>query len=487
MSSVPVPSLIFPAIDPVTGEIFDVPPAGSALGNAAEFTVSTLSSALKRTLEDGYGHVRVRGEISRVSTPQSGHVYFDLKDENASLACVVWRGVISRLSSPPKAGLDVILGGKITTFPGQSKYQLVVDSLEHAGEGALMALLQERRARLQREGLFDPARKKPLPLLPTVIGVVTSPSGAVIRDILHRLADRFPRRVLIWPVRVQGETCAREVCAAISGFNALPQGGPIPRPDVLIVARGGGSFEDLWGFQDEAVARAAASSAIPLISAIGHETDFTLLDDVADRRAPTPSAAAEMAVPVRQALLDTVSVCGGRMDRAWARTQSERRNRVTISSQKLPNFSDFLAFAWQKSDALFSRFLKALTINVQTQRLGFLKVSAHLSPSRLKEGMALRRDRMVHLDERGKKTIRYVLERRKERLKTLGQLLDAFSYRGVLKRGFVLARTEEGAPLRSVLALDPGATVTLEFHDGRAEATIKEHRAMGRDEHGKKA
>ena len=274
--------------------------ASEALINAPEFTVSELSSALKRTVEDAYGHVRVRGEITGFRGPHSsGHCYFALKDESAKIEAVIWKFAHARMRFKPQEGLEVIATGKLTTYPGSSKYQIVIEALEPAGIGALMALMEERKKKLAAEGLFDEARKQLLPWLPEVIGVVTSPTGAVIRDILHRLEDRFPRRVLVWPVRVQGEGSAEQIAAAIRGFNALPEGGRIPRPDLLIVARGGGSLEDLWSFNEEIVVRAAAESMIPLISAVGHETDITLIDFAADKRAPTPTAAAEMAVPVR--------------------------------------------------------------------------------------------------------------------------------------------------------------------------------------------
>lgn len=284
------------------------PPAGAetALPNAPEYSVSEISGAVKRMVEDQFGHVRVRGEIGRVSRPASGHVYLDLKDERAVLSGVVWKGNAARLGMQPEQGLEVIATGRLTTFPGQSKYQIVIEAMEPAGAGALMALLEKRRKALAAEGLFAEERKHALPYLPGVIGVVTSPSGAVIRDILHRLRDRFPRHVLIWPVRVQGEGAAAEVAAGIRGFNALAPGGAIPRPDLLIVARGGGSVEDLWPFNEEIVVRAASESAIPLISAVGHETDTTLIDFAADWRAPTPTAAAERAVPVRADLVTQI-------------------------------------------------------------------------------------------------------------------------------------------------------------------------------------
>ncbi|HEU0221046.1 MAG TPA: exodeoxyribonuclease VII large subunit, partial [Paracoccaceae bacterium] len=305
-------------------------------GNLPEYTVSELSSAIRRNLEAGFPHVRVRGEVGRVSRPSSGHLYLDLKDERAVLAAVIWKATLPTLATPPEEGMEVVATGRLTTFPGQSRYQLVIESLAPAGLGALMVLLERRKAALAAEGLFDQARKKPLPFLPEVIGIITSPSGAVIRDILHRLRDRFPRPVLVWPVTVQGEKCAPEVTAAIRGFNALPAGGPIPRPDLLIVARGGGSVEDLWGFNEESVVRAAAESAIPLISAVGHETDTTLIDFAADLRAPTPTAAAELAVPVRAELLSALAALEERRRRAAARSLSERRRRLGDLGRLLP-------------------------------------------------------------------------------------------------------------------------------------------------------
>src|SRR5487761_350832 len=310
--------------------------AEPALKNAVEWTVSELSAALKKTVEDAYGYVRVRGEVSgfKGASP-SGHVYFRLKDDKAVLEGVIWKGVYGRMRVKPEEGLDVIVSGKLTTFPGSSKYQIVIDSLEPAGVGALMKLLEERKKKLAAEGLFDEARKQLLPFLPDVIGVVTSPTGAVIRDILHRLADRFPRRVLVWPVKVQGEGSAEQIAGAIRGFNALPEEGPIPRPDLLIVARGGGSLEDLWSFNEEIVVRAAAESMIPLISAVGHETDITLIDFAADKRAPTPTAAAEMAVPVRAELFVEVAGLARRTMLCWQRGHESRRNELRAAGLEI--------------------------------------------------------------------------------------------------------------------------------------------------------
>src|SRR5690349_9100724 len=308
----------------------------SVPSNVPEFSVSELSFALKRQLEGAFPRVRVRGEISQPSFPRSGHCYFRLKDENAVIDGVAWKGTIPRLGIRIEEGLEVIATGRLTTYAGSSRYQIIVDRLELAGEGALLKLLEDRRKKLAAEGLFDAARKRALPYLPEVVGVVTSPSGAVIRDILHRISDRFPRRVLVWPVAVQGEKAAGEVARAIEGFNRLPVEGPVPRPGILIVARGGGSLEDLWAFNEEIVVRAAAASTIPLISAVGHETDTTLIDFASDRRAPTPTAAAEMAVPVRADLIAQLIEHGQRMAGAAARLVAERRLRVEGLARGLP-------------------------------------------------------------------------------------------------------------------------------------------------------
>src|SRR5690242_1446659 len=335
---------------------FDVEPrevATKPLPNVAEFTVSEISFALKRSLEETFGHVRVRGEISGFrGAHSSGHCYFALKDESAKIEAVIWKGVHGRMRFKPQEGLEVIATGKLTTYPGSSKYQIVIEALEPAGIGALMALMEERKKKLAAEGLFDEARKQLLPWLPDVIGVVTSPTGAVIRDILHRLQDRFPRRVLVWPVKVQGDGSAEQVAAAIRGFNALPETGRIPRPDLLIVARGGGSLEDLWSFNEEIVVRAAADSMIPLISAVGHETDITLIDFAADKRAPTPTAAAEMAVPVRSELFVEVESLARRTMVCWQRGQESRRNELRAAARALPGLSVLLAIPRQLLDHL---------------------------------------------------------------------------------------------------------------------------------------
>ncbi|MEM9199749.1 MAG: exodeoxyribonuclease VII large subunit, partial [Pseudomonadota bacterium] len=361
-------------------DLIDDDAADGPGANAPEFTVSELSGAIKRSVEQGFPHVRVRGELGRVSRPSSGHLYLDLKDERAVLSAVIWRGTAQGLRTKPEQGMEVVATGRITTFPGQSRYQLVIESLAPAGLGALMALLERRKKALEAEGLFAVERKRPVPYLPEVIGVVTSPSGAVIRDILHRLRDRFPRHVLVWPVSVQGERCAPEVAEAIRGFNALPQGGPVPRPDVLIVARGGGSVEDLWGFNEEEVVRAAAHSTIPLISAVGHETDTTLIDLAADLRAPTPTAAAELAVPVRLDLMAAVAGLEERRRSGLARSLGDRRRRLRDLGRLLPRPETLLADRAQRLDELGQRLPRGLTAALQARRLGFERRAGRFGP-----------------------------------------------------------------------------------------------------------
>ncbi|MCU0815899.1 MAG: exodeoxyribonuclease VII large subunit [Cypionkella sp.] len=368
-------------------------------GNQPEYTVSELSGAVKRVIEGEFGLVRVRGEVGRVSRPASGHLYFDLKDDRAVIAAISWKGQVARMQVRPEEGMEVVATGRMTTFPGQSKYQLIVEDVAPAGAGALMAMLEKRKAALAAEGLFDPARKKPIPFLPGVIGVITSPSGAVIRDILHRLRDRFPRHVLIWPVAVQGQACAPEVAAAIRGFNALPAGGPIPRPDLLIVARGGGSLEDLWGFNEEIVVRAAASSQIPLISAVGHETDTTLIDYAADRRAPTPTAAAEMAVPVRLELLATIDDFAARLTRATGQALVQRGQRLRDLGRALPRIDTLLATPAQRLDAAATRLGAALSLSVSRRRGDFERRAAGLSSRRLAALTQRRSDGLARLSD----------------------------------------------------------------------------------------
>ena len=350
--------------------------------NAAEFTVSEISAALKRTVEDAFGNVRVRGEVSGYRGPHSsGHAYFSLKDDRSRIEAVIWKGTFGRLKFRPEEGMEVIASGRLTTYPGSSKYQIVIDNLEPAGAGALMALLEERRRRLAAEGLFDEARKQLLPYMPCVIGVVTSPTGAVIRDIIHRISDRFPLHVLVWPVRVQGETTGAEVSNAVAGFNALDPFGPIPRPDVIIVARGGGSLEDLWGFNDEALVRAVAASAIPVISAVGHETDWTLVDHAADVRAPTPTGAAELAVPVKAELEATVASLAARLKGCMSRSGERKRQALRAAARALPSADQLLALPRRRFDEAAARLGRGLEVAVE--RKAARLAQARLSPATL--------------------------------------------------------------------------------------------------------
>jgi len=475
-------------------------PMSESQANIAEFTVSELSAALKRTVEDAYGYVRVRGEVSGYKGPHgSGHVYFALKDESAKIEAVIWKGVFGRMRLKPEEGLEVVVTGRLTTYPNRSSYQIIVETLEPAGVGALMALLEERKRKLAAEGLFDEARKQLLPFLPTVIGVVTSPTGAVIRDILHRLADRFPRRVIVWPVKVQGDGSAEQVAAAIRGFNALPQSGRIARPDLLIVARGGGSLEDLWSFNEEIVVRAAAESMIPLISAVGHETDVTLIDFASDKRAPTPTAAAEIAVPVRAELIAEIMSKARRALASWQRAQDHRRTVLRAAARALPSAEALLAIPRQRLDACADRLPRALRANAQLHHTQFSRVAGRLAPQLLRREVERRRERFnaatqrlatarkVYRDTRlsqiarqqervttfwGRSTraLENLIANRSARTERASQLLAALSYRGVLSRGFALVRDGEGHPLRAAAAVSSGMALDIEFADGRVGA-----------------
>lgn len=443
---------------------------GSAPSNATEFTVSEISYAVKSSIEEQFGYVRVRGELGRVSRPASGHIYLDLKDDKAVLNGVIWRGAASRMAVKPEQGLEVIATGKLTTFPGQSKYQMVIDRMEPAGAGALMALLEERKKKLAAEGLFAQDRKKNLPYLPRVIGVVTSPSGAVIRDILHRVQDRFPVHVLVWPVRVQGESCAEEVAAGIRGFNQLTPGGTIPRPDLLIVARGGGSLEDLWGFNEEAPVRAAAESAIPLISAVGHETDVTLIDYAADLRAPTPTGAAEMALPVKSELLATLGDLHLRQTGAVMRMMDRRRADLRSAARALPQPRDILALARQRYDMAASRLGQSLIAATMGQRGRLATASARLRLGLVTKPIEIQRDRLEDRAIRLERSGLMALEQKRQQLEASGRLLESLSHKGVLARGFALVRNKEGAPLRRANQITAGQSLALEFTDGQVNA-----------------
>ena len=478
-------------------------------GNAPEFSVSELSGAIKRTIEGTFDHVRVRGELGRVTIPRSGHVYLDLKDDKSVLSGVIWRGVANRIEMRPEEGMEVIATGRLTTFPGQSRYQIVIEDMRPAGLGALMAMLEKRRTALAAEGLFDPARKRPLPFLPEIIGVVTSPTGAVIRDILHRLRDRFPRKVLIWPVKVQGQGSADEVARAIEGFNALTPGGALPRPDLLIVARGGGSVEDLWGFNEEVVVRAAAASRIPLISAVGHETDTTLIDHAADWRAPTPTAAAEKAVPVRLELAARVAEAQTRMTRALDQRLQTGGQRLRDLSRALPRPTDLLSTPRQRLDTAADRLPAALTRLVDRRRIqlgdiGALRPallrrtiqseqarltdraarlapaltrvvraqkealaarSARLTPRALLRDLSDARERLDALTERLNTAQTDRLADRRRTLDTLDRLRETLGYRETLRRGYAVVRGD-GDVVTGLAAARKARALEIEFADG---------------------
>ena len=493
----------------------DFLPAADSPTNAAEYTVSEISGALKRTVEDTFGNVRVRGEISGYRGPHSsGHAYFALKDERARLEAVIWKGSFSRLKFRPEEGMEVIASGKLTTYPGSSKYQIVIDNIEPAGAGALMALLEERRRRLAAEGLFDEGRKQLLPYMPRVVGVVTSPTGAVIRDIIHRISDRFPLHIVVWPVRVQGETAGAEVAAAVKGFNALDPSGPVPRPDVLIVARGGGSLEDLWGFNDEALVRAVAASGIPVISAVGHETDWTLIDHAADMRAPTPTGAAELAVPVKAELEATVANLSARLRGCISRHADRKRQALRSAARALPSPDQLLGTRRQRFDEVAGRLVRALATNTESRRLRLrgLRLSpatlqrrlvearrrlerdgARVSPAGLSRRFELHRQALQALSRRNDANLERRLERqrqglrhaalrlriepiveqlrdRRRRLDQAERLLKSVSYQSILERGFALVRDDQDRPVREAARLKPGDAIDIQFADGRIAA-----------------
>jgi exodeoxyribonuclease VII large subunit len=440
--------------------------------NLPVLSVGELSLALKKSVEESFGRVRVRGELSGFKRAASGHLYMSLKDESAVLDAVCWRGTARRLTFAPEDGLEVICTGRLSTYPARSRYQLVVETMEPAGVGALMALLEERRKKLAAEGLFDAERKRPLPYLPEVIGVVTSPTGAVIRDILHRLADRFPRRVLLWPVLVQGDEAAAQVAAAIAGFDSLASGGPTPRPDLVIVARGGGSIEDLWPFNEELVVRAVAGSEIPIISAVGHETDTTLIDFVADRRAPTPSAAAEMAVPVRAELNATVLDLERRRVAATGRFLDQRRNLVRGLARGLRDPAEVLAMATQRLDDLSERLKRGLGGLVAEGRARLAQAGALLRPRLLRHEIEGLGARLAELGRGLGREGQRALADARGRLSSADKLLASYAYERVLERGYAVVRDAEARLVSRAKATRPGMGLEIEFHDGRAAATV---------------
>lgn len=462
--------------------------------NLAEFSVSEISGLIKSTLESRFDRVRVRGEVGRANYHGSGHLYFTLKDADAAMDAVAWRSTVRRLSLRIEEGMEVVCTGRISSWARSSRYQIVVDAVELAGEGALLKLYEDRRRRLREEGLFDVKSEEDLPFLPAVIGIVTSPTGAVLQDIRHRLADRFPTRVLVWPARVQGNGAAEEIAAAIGGFDAIPEGGEVPRPDLVIVARGGGSLEDLWQFNEEAVVRAAAACRIPLISAIGHETDTTLIDFAANWRAPTPTAAAERAVPVRAELELRVSELGGRLAAAGARLVRERRVQIDGLGRGLRYPERLFEAAMQSLDHADRRLAAAATRTLDDGRTRLSALAAALRDPRHLLDRAVQRivegERRLHAavavaareraaglaalsaEPRLAGALRGVLATAEARLSAADALLSSLSHERVLERGFALVRDTAGGPVTRAAALRPGETVAIEFADGAAAARI---------------
>ena len=493
--------------------------------NLHEFSVSELAGSIKRTIETNFERVRVRGELGRVTVAKSGHMYADLKDDKAVINTIMWKGSVSRLPFRPEEGLEVVAEGKLSTYPGRSNYQLIADTMKPAGAGALMALLEERKKKLAAEGLFDPSRKQALPYCPKVIGVVTSPTGAVIRDILHRISDRYPVHVLVWPALVQGEKAAEQITAGIRGFNALEAGGAVPRPDVIIVARGGGSIEDLWPFNEEIVVRAAAASDIPLISAVGHETDTTLIDYVSDQRAPTPTGAAEIAVPVRSELVQTVAAYGERLMRGL--TQSTRRHDRELSaiSARLPRPTALLESRQQRFDYAEGRLTQALQTAILKKRSQFDQTGPRLRPRTLTIGLRTLSDRVEQTSRRltsgltrqaqlGETKLsavsrRFVVRgetlarqsqdatgvmraadrleraferqssRLEDRLSRAGNMLEALSYQATLQRGYVVVKTAEGQLVRDTTSAAEAGCLRLQFSDGEIDASVGDIEAGG--------
>jgi exodeoxyribonuclease VII large subunit len=492
-------------------------PLAPARDNNPPQTVSELSFALKRTLEDRFGHVRLRGEISKVNHHASGHVYLTLKDDKAAIDGVIWKGSVRGLGVRPESGLEVIVTGKITSYPARSSYQIVIETMEAAGAGALLAQLERLKAKLAGEGLFEPGRKKPIPTFPAVVGVITSPTGAVIRDILHRIAERWPCRVIVWPCVVQGDAAAGQVAAAIRGFDSMKPGGAIPRPDVVIVARGGGSVEDLWAFNDEALARTVAGASIPIISAVGHETDTTLIDFVSDRRAPTPTGAAEIATPVLADLQYAVADFDRRLARAGGRILEDRRTRLRAAARGLPaRPEDVLALPQQRLDHAGSRLASGLTRNTALHERTYVGVSSRFSRGLLDRAIDRRKDRLESVAARLRVGLNanstaheFVLDRilvrfsrdlldrrldlRRTQIEAAGSKLQAFPRRRLdaetarlaalsralaglnpktPKPGFARIESEDGTMIAAAATLKDGQAVRLVFADGSRGARI---------------
>ncbi|MEQ1817996.1 MAG: exodeoxyribonuclease VII large subunit [Terricaulis sp.] len=459
-------------------EMSDAAAATTAQSNLPELSVSELASAVKRTMETNFDRVRVRGELGRVLIAKSGHLYVDLKDEGATISTVMWKANVQQLGFKPEEGLEVVAEGRLSTYPGRSQYQLICERMSPAGVGALLAQLEKLKQKLQGEGLFARERKKPIPYLPRTIGVVTSPTGAVIRDILHRLGERFPCRVIVWPVLVQGPEAAGQVARAIKGFNGV-QGRD--RPDVLIVARGGGSIEDLWAFNEEIVVRAAAASEIPLISAVGHETDTTLIDYASDHRAPTPTAAAERAVPVRAELIERVTSADGRLKNGLVRGLERRRTELRAAAAKLPRLETLFQIPQQRYDRAAERLNAALVTNTRAAQSKLDRVAARLRPEALAQDISRRRELLNRASARIAPAMKRTLEAHRKHLDGAARMLESLSHKSVLARGFVMVHREDGSLVRAAKDLSPGDEIELTFADDKQRAVIDPARAPASD------
>ncbi len=447
------------------------PVKAKAHSNVPEMSVSDLAQSLKRTLEDTYGRVRIRGELQGIKVVGSGHMYGDIKDVDANINIVCWRGNLSKLSVKPADGMDVVITGRVSSYPKSSRYQIIIDAMELAGEGALLKMLEERRKALAAEGLFAQERKKPLPFLPEIIGVVTSPTGAVIRDIMHRLRDRFPRHVYLWPVNVQGDGAAEQIAKAINAFNQL-DGTNIKRPDLLIVARGGGSLEDLMAFNEENVARAAANSSIPIISAVGHETDTTLIDYAADLRAPTPTGAAEMAVPRRLDLMARLQENNERMISATSRLLQDRQNILATQSAKLGDPKHLLESKSQTIDYLAEKLSSALKSGIYARRTELQNASAKLtSPKYL---IDRKKQTVNNLSQQLFRILPRHLSEQKSRLENAVRMLESLSPKSVLARGYALVYDNNGHLMRDPKTVQEGETLVIEFANEQKIATKAE-------------
>ena len=431
--------------------------------NNPVYSVSEFSHVIKKLVETNFSYVRIRGEISRPSFPGSGHVYFTLKDTDGTIAAIIWKYTLPRLSIKPEEGIEVICTGKVTTFAGQSKYQIIVESMEVAGEGALLKMLEDRRKKLLKEGLFNQEFKKPIPYLPKIIGVITSQSGAVIRDILHRLSDRFPSHVYLWPVAVQGEGAAKQISNAIDKFNQFTDETTIKKPDLLIVARGGGSLEDLWSFNEEIVVRSVFKSSIPVISAVGHETDTTLIDFVSDLRAPTPSAAAEKAVPVRNELIARIDELNFRFKTSFNNKLNNNKDRLNSLIKLLGKPDQIFDNKTQKLDFIYRDFENLFKDIFVEKKNKITQHAQRLMPPKVLISNLVSKQQL--LETKFQNYLQNIINRKEVKLNSLDKLLEASSFNRVLDRGFSLVMNNKGKPIKLSSEAPKNANVKIKFSD----------------------